>query len=67
MNWLPLFIIIQYPIKIQFLYYGLCLIIAFLGWNKTLGFWGNLFFSILFSPVAGMFVVLISRKKRLLK
>jgi predicted membrane protein len=56
--------IFSYPINIQLIYFALCLVIAIFGINKTMGFWGNLFFSILFSPILGLIVLLVSGGKR---
>lgn len=64
MQWLPLLIAIKYPLNIQFMYYGLCVVVAFLGNKRPLGFWGFLFFSVLFSPVMGLFIVLVTRKTK---
>ncbi len=43
---------------------GLSLVIALLGKNRKLGFWGYLFFSLLFTPILGFIVLLASDKKR---
>ena len=37
-----------------------CLIIATLGKNKTMGFWGYFFASIVLTPVLGLLLVLVS-------
>nr|VFK08648.1 MAG: hypothetical protein BECKLPF1236A_GA0070988_1001913 [Candidatus Kentron sp. LPFa]VFK24957.1 MAG: hypothetical protein BECKLPF1236C_GA0070990_1001713 [Candidatus Kentron sp. LPFa] len=63
MNWLPLFIITGFPLSIQAAYLMLCPIVALIGRNKIMGFWGMLFFSLLFSPLLGLFIVLVSARK----
>nr|VFJ60878.1 MAG: hypothetical protein BECKFW1821B_GA0114236_10615 [Candidatus Kentron sp. FW] len=63
MNWLPLFFVMGLPPTIQVAYLVLCPIVALMGRNRRLGFWGFLFFSILFSPIMGLFVVIVSGKK----
>jgi hypothetical protein len=42
----------------------LSIIIALLGSNKKMGFWGILFCSLLLSPVVGLIVLLTSARKK---
>ncbi len=62
-SYLPIFILTSLPPHIVAIYIGLCLVIAFFGINKKMGFWGILFFSIIFSPVMGLIVLLVSGKR----
>ncbi|VFN01048.1 MAG: hypothetical protein BECKG1743D_GA0114223_105771 [Candidatus Kentron sp. G] len=63
MSWLPLVIVTGFPVTIQAMYLALCPIVALIGRNKSIGFWGFLFFSILFSPVLGLFVAIVSTER----
>lgn len=40
------------------------LIVGLLGINRKIGFWGYLFFSLIFSPLLGMVLVLASDRRR---
>ena len=62
-SYLPLFMISSLPISIQLIYLVFCLLLGFFGINKTMGFWGTFFFSILFTPIIGFIVILVSGKK----
>jgi hypothetical protein len=42
----------------------LSIIIALLGSNKKMGFWGILFCSLLFSPAVGLIVLITSARKK---
>ena len=64
MTLLPLNMIFSYPPIVQIAYFSCCLLLALLGRNRKMGFWGHLFFSILFSPVLGLIVLLVSGKRR---
>jgi len=60
---LPLNKVFAYPPGIQILYFLSCLVIALAGWNRTMGFWGYLFASVLFSPLIGLMLLIVSGKK----
>ncbi|RLC18649.1 MAG: hypothetical protein DRI57_08140 [Deltaproteobacteria bacterium] len=62
---LPLSLILSYPPSIQILYFLLSFVIALAGWNRKMGFWGYLFSSIIFSPLIGLLLVLVSKKNLL--
>ncbi|MET4700151.1 hypothetical protein ABIE65_003190 [Constrictibacter sp. MBR-5] len=47
-------------IKLGILYFVLALLIAWLGRNRKLGFWGYFFASLLLSPPIGALLVLVS-------
>jgi len=47
------------------LYFSFSLIIGVFGMNRIMGFWGYLFCSIIFSPVIGLMVLLVSSKKQI--
>lgn len=63
MNFLPLAMIVKFPFPVQFFYFALSFVIAVAGTNRKMGFWGYLFFSIIFSPLIGLMVLLVSGKK----
>ena len=44
-------------------YFGAALLIAFLGVNRSMGFWGYLFASLMLTPVMGMLLLLTSGAK----
>jgi hypothetical protein len=44
-------------------YIGAALLIALLGINRTMGFWGYFFASLLLSPVMGLLLLLVSGAK----
>lgn len=48
---------------IKVYYVLICLLIALLGSNKKMGFWGLLFCSLFFTPVVGLVVLLTSSKR----
>jgi len=60
---LPLNMIFAYPINIQLIYLLFCFLIAVAGWNRRMGFWGYLFASVLFSPLIGLMLFLVSEKR----
>ncbi len=60
---LPLNFIFSYPISIQIAYFLSSLVIAAAGWNRKMGFWGYLFSSVIFSPLIGLMLLLVSDKK----
>ncbi|QTA89720.1 hypothetical protein [Desulfonema magnum] len=64
MKYLPLTVILTFPVSIQAIYFALCLVIALAGINRKMGFWGYLFCSIIFSPLIGLMVVLVSEKTK---
>ena len=59
----PLFYFIVGSPVIGITYFILCLLIAFTGRRRTMGFWGYLFGSIIFTPVVGFLLVTVSAKK----
>ncbi len=63
MAYLPLNFILSFPLPVQIGYFVLSFLIAIAGYNRKMGFWGYLFCSILFSPVIGLMMVLVSSKK----
>jgi hypothetical protein len=67
MNLFPLGMIFSYPINIQLIYFGCCLLVAIFGINKKMGFWGYLFFSMIFSPILGLVVLAVSGTKKVQK
>jgi hypothetical protein len=64
MNFLPLGMIFSFPVNIQLIYFAACFVVAILGINKNMGFWGYLFFSVLFSPLLGLIIVAVSGGKK---
>lgn len=44
-------------------YFAASVLIAFLGINRTMGFWGYFFASLLLSPVMGLLLLLVSGSK----
>lgn len=42
------------------IYLGLCLVVAFLGVGRRMGFYGYLFASLLLTPLIGVLLVMIS-------
>ncbi|VEN73184.1 Membrane protein [Candidatus Desulfarcum epimagneticum] len=64
MSCLPVTMVFVYPPYVQIIYFGLCLLLALCGMNRKMGFWGYLFFSVVFSPLLGLIVLLVSGKKR---
>lgn len=44
-------------------YITLCLIVAVLGRNKTIGFWGFFFFSFILTPVIGLSILIIAKDR----
>jgi len=63
MNFLPLNMIIAFPPPVWFIYFAACIVLAFAGKNRKMGFWGYLFCSIILSPVIGLMVLSVSEKK----
>jgi len=61
-NVLPLTLILSAPVNIQILYFVCSLLIGIFGINRKMGFWGYLFCSIIFSPLIGLMVLLVSAK-----
>ena len=45
------------------LYILLAILIAILGRNKTMGFWGYLFGSLVLTPVVGFILVMVSAER----
>jgi hypothetical protein len=60
---LPLNMIFAYPVNIQLIYFLLCFLIAVAGWNRKMGFWGYLFSSVIFSPLIGLMLLVVSEKR----
>lgn len=44
-------------------YLSLCVVVAIVGRKKTIGFWGFLFFSIVFSPLIGLAILSIAKDR----
>jgi hypothetical protein len=44
-------------------YFGAALVIALLGTNRTMGFWGYLFASLVLTPIMGLLLLLVSSSK----
>jgi hypothetical protein len=61
---LPITYIFSFPPTIQLIYFALSIIIGVFGLNRIMGFWGYMFCSIIFSPVVGLMVLLVSSKKK---
>jgi len=64
MSLLPISYIFSSPPTIQLIYFSLSIIIGLSGINRIMGFWGYMFCSIIFSPVVGLMVLLVSSKKK---
>jgi len=64
MSMLPITYIFSFPPTIQLIYFALSIIIGVFGLNRIMGFWGYMFCSIIFSPVVGLMVLLVSSKKK---
>jgi len=62
-SFLPLNIVLSYPVSVQFVYFGLSVVLGIAGLNRKMGFWGYLFGSILLSPLIGLMLLLVSEKK----
>ncbi len=63
-SFLPLNIVLAYPMNIQFIYFGLSLVMGIAGINRKMGFWGYLFSSILLSPLIGLLLLMVSSGKK---
>ena len=63
-SFLPLNIVLTYPMNVQFLYFGLSIVLGIAGINRKMGFWGYLFSSILLSPLVGLLLLMVSNKKQ---
>jgi len=61
---LPLVMVLSYPLNVKMIYFAGCLLVALCGIRRRMGFWGYLFFSMIFSPILGLIVLLVSGKKR---
>jgi len=64
MSMLPITYIFSLTPTIQLIYFSLSIIIGVFGVNRVMGFWGYLFCSIIFSPVIGLMVLMVSSKKK---
>jgi hypothetical protein len=64
MTVLPISNIFSFPPTIQLIYFGLSIIIGVFGINRVMGFWGYMFCSIIFSPLIGLLVLLVSAPKK---
>ncbi len=53
-------------IVLSHIYVLLAILIAILGRNKTMGFWGYLFGSLVLTPVVGFILVMVSAERRCL-
>ncbi len=62
-SFLPLNMVLSYPVNVQIVYFGLSLVVGMAGLNRKMGFWGYLFSSILLSPVIGLMLLIVSGKK----
>ncbi|OQX11467.1 MAG: hypothetical protein BWK80_44690 [Desulfobacteraceae bacterium IS3] len=51
-----------FPPEFQILYVIFSLFIGLSGYNRKMGFWGYFFSSLLFTPVIGLLLVLVSEK-----
>ncbi len=47
-----------------FIYLGLCLVVAVMGMNRKMGFYGYLFASIVLTPLIGGLLVLVSGPRK---
>jgi hypothetical protein len=45
-------------------YLILCTIVAILGRNKTIGFWGFFFFSVILTPIIGISILIIAKDRK---
>jgi len=59
-NLIPLNYIFIMPLALQLIYLLSCFFVALFGRDKKMGFWGYFFFSIIFSPVMGALVVIVT-------
>lgn len=59
----PLFYFIVGSPVIGIVYFVLCLLIAILGRNRIMGFWGYFFGSIILTPMIGFLLFSVSAKK----
>jgi len=64
MSILPITYIFSLTPTIQLIYFVLSIIIGVLGTNRIMGFWGYMFCSIIFSPIIGLMVLLVSAPKK---
>ncbi len=62
-SFLPLNMVLSYPVNVQIVYFGLSLVMGVAGLNRKMGFWGYLLSSILLSPVIGLMLLIVSGKK----
>lgn len=62
MQLLPLYMVAGFPPEFQILYFIFSLFIGLSGYNRKMGFWGYFFSSLLFTPVIGLLLVLVSEK-----
>lgn len=46
------------------LYFLICLGVGYLGIDRRMGFWGYFFFSLAFSPIIGLLLVLVSDQRK---
>jgi len=46
------------------IYFFVSLIIGILGNNKTMGFWGYFFGSLIFTPLVGIILVIVSAERK---
>ena len=61
---LPLVMVLSYPLNVKIIYFAGCMLVALCGIRRRMGFWGYLFFSMIFSPILGLIVLLVSGRKR---
>jgi small neutral amino acid transporter SnatA (MarC family) len=43
-------------------YLTICLLVAYIGHDKTLKFWGNLILSLLLSPIIGLLIIAFEKR-----
>lgn len=63
MQLLPISLVLQLPPLMQAIYLLICIGIGILGRKKVMGFWGMFFSSIILSPVIGILIVAVSKRK----
>lgn len=63
MSIIPINWIFAYPVPIQVAYLVASFVIGVAGINRKMGFWGHFFCSLIFSPVIGLMMILVSAKK----
>ncbi len=59
-SFIPLNYVFIMPLSVQLIYFLSSFFVALFGKNKKMGFWGYFFFSVLFSPVMGALVIVVT-------